>query len=733
MIRLAHRFQQTGWVCNAASGVTIVIEGNPERQQTFLTALQDQLPPFAEITSLIIQQQPLANFTDFLIRPSDCDGQPSVWVLPDIAPCPTCLADLQNPASRFFGYPFTSCCDCGPRYSIMHSQPFDRERTTMAGFPLCQVCHTEYRNPDSRRFHAQTLACPICGPSLVIYDSQQNLLANRDDALLLAITQLKQGKILALKAVGGFQLLVDANNQAAVSRLRARKQRPFKPLALLVHDLQAAYRLCKIDELARLALTSSAAPIVILPRQIEADIADSVAPNNTHLGIMLPASPLHFLLAKAFNAPLVATSGNLHDEPICIENEQAFRKLASIADVFLMHDRDILRPLDDSIIRPIAEQNTMLRRARGYTPQPISVNCKLPPLLAVGAHYKNTVAISSDRHIICSQHLGDLDSTETQQQFEKSITDLQSFYAFQPQAICHDLHPDYLSSQYAFATRLPAYPIAHHQAHVFACMAEHNLKPPLLGFAWDGVGLGLDKSLCGGECLLINTQGVQRLAHFRPLLLPGGDQAAKQPRKTALGLLYSLHGEQLSNHSVLDAFEPQELSILKQMLGKHINCPSISSAGRLFDAVASLLGICHVNHFEGQAAMMLEQAATLSVCAASYPFQITSAQPAIIDWRPLIESLLIDISKLSISDIAAKFHNTLANIILETAQLIGEQQIVLSGGCFQNAYLTEKAVLNLQNAGFTVYRHEKIPPNDAGIAVGQLYAAGFFLTSPNSN
>ena len=727
--RLASQLQLTGWICNVANGVTLSIQGLIENQNAFLHKLHTQLPPFAEISSLTTVAQPLGDYPDFRIIASTTDSQPSAFVLPDLAPCAECLGELQNPDSRFFNYAFISCCNCGPRYSIMHRQPFDRERTSMAIFKRCCSCDSDYHNPENRRFHAQTIACPDCGPILIAHDRYRHKLAEAESALNMAVQQLKQGNILALKGVGGFQLLVDATQSSAVARLRTRKQRPDKPFAVLTANLTSARQLCKIDALAEPILLSTAAPIVILPKQTDSPIVDEVAPNNTHLGIMLPASPLHFLLAQSFGGPLVATSGNLHSEPICFENDQALAKLAEIADVFLLHDRDIIRPLDDSVVRPIMGLNSVLRRARGYSPLPITIEEALPPTLAVGAHYKSTVAIGFGQQIICSQHLGDLDNTEAQSQFEKTVSDLRGFYALQPQAVCHDRHPDYHSSQYALATKLPRYPIAHHQAHVLACMAEHRLKPPLMGIAWDGVGLGWDQSLCGSECLLINDLNIQRLAHFRPLLLPGGDQAARQPRRCALGVLFSLYGQALPDLPVLKSFANQELDILKHMLVKQIHCPASSSAGRLFDAVASLLGLCQFNHFEGQAAILLEQAAAQSFCTESYPFLVSSNRPAIIDWQPMLECLLSDFGQLEINDIAAKFHNSLAKMILEIAQIANQERVVLSGGCFQNALLIEKTVSQLQNAGFRVYRHEKIPANDAGIAVGQLYAAALNLTS----
>ncbi len=731
IVRLAHAYHQTGWVKNTARGVTIVIEGNPEQQQHMIQALRDQKPPFAEIDSLRITAKPISNLTNFVIHRSNCDGQPSAWTLPDIAPCAECLADLCNPASRFFDYPFTSCSHCGPRYSILLSLPFDRERTSMHRFTLCTDCHDDYRNPNNRRFHAQTIACPACGPSLALCDSQHRAIAEREQALIQAAAWLRQGKILALKGVGGFQLLVNATDQDAVARLRIRKQRPHKPFALLCKDLTAARQLVLIDALAKQALECSASPIVILPRQPECGLAAAVAPENTHLGIMLPASPLHVLLTQAFDGPLVATSGNLQQEPLCHENAQALQSLAGIADAFLLHDRDIVRPLDDRVVRPLAGKITVLRRARGYAPLPIRLDEVFPPMLALGAHFKNTVAISNDHFIIDSQHLGDPDTAAAQALFKATIDDMQRLFAIQPQAVCHDRHPDYFSSLYAAELDLPTYPLAHHQAHVFACMAEHRLKPPVMGFAWDGSGLGTDNSLCGSECLLLNELDCRRVAHLRPLALPGGDQAAKQPRRSALALLFCLYGNNLPSLPILKSFEPAELTLLKQMLHKDINCPISSSAGRLFDGVAGLLGLSQINHFEGQAAMRLEQAALKSACTTSYPFHISNSLPAEIDWRPMILVLLTDIGSMPLNDIAAKFHNTLAEMILKIAQRVGQQRIVLSGGCFQNACLMEKTLNHLQSNGFLVYRHENVPPNDAGIAVGQLYATGLSLLSTN--
>ncbi len=720
IFQLAQQFQQLGYVANYAQGVVIVIQGQANQQQDFLNALQTQLPPFAEIHRLAISETPLSSFTNFQIIASQTDGKPSAFIMPDLAPCPACLNDLTEPNSRFYRYPFTSCCHCGPRYSIIQAQPFDQANTSMAVFPLCPNCEQDYQNPNDRRFHAQTLSCPTCGPSLE-FISTAGVIHNAP--IKSAVELLQAGKILALKGIGGFQLLVDGNNQAAVERLRQRKQRPYKPLALMVADLNAAEQLGFISELEQAALTSAAAPIVLLQRRATTTVAKAVADNNQLLGLMLPASPLHYLIAQAMQSPLVVTSGNHHHQPLCLDNQQALAELAEIADGFLLHDRVIQRPVDDAVVRLIAGKMTVLRLGRGYAPLTIATTAPVTNHLALGGHLKNTLAFGVDQQIINSQHLGDLDNPDNQRQALAAIKDLQHLYGIKNPNLIHDLHPDYFGSRYA-SQQAHSQTIQHHHAHILACMAEHQLKPPILGFAWDGAGLGNDGLTWGSEALLINQQGFQRLAHLRPLALIGGDSAAREPRRAALALLYQLYGDQLSDESAgLQRFEPAQRPLLKQMLAKNLNCPLTTSAGRLFDAVASLLDICQINHYEGQAAMLLEQQAHLSTLTAEYPFKLSDTTPSIIDWQPLMEALLLDLNQSPIHDIAAKFHNTLAVIILQLAERAGVKCIVLSGGCFQNACLTAKTVAKLQAASFTVYRHQKLPPNDGGLAVGQLYAA----------
>ncbi len=722
---LAKRHRQNGWVANSCHGVSITIEGSASLQHQFLFDLQNQLPPLATIDSLSIQKKPLVHFITFEIKSSLTDSAHSAFVLPDISPCQDCITDLFNPQSRFYRYPFTSCCHCGSRYSIMTQLPYDRIRTSMATFSACKNCLADYSSPENRRFHSQTIACSSCGPQLNLIDNSGNKIALAEKALIKTIDYLKQGKIIAIRGVGGFQLMVDASNSNAVKQLRLRKQRPEKPFALMVKNLASAKLLCQISKTEELAFTSYASPIVLLKRLKTSHIAHAVAPNNNVLGVMLPASSLHHLLVNDFNRPLVATSGNRSDEPICITDAQALNKLADIADFFLSHDREIIRPLDDSIIRVINNKPTVLRRARGFVPMPITISQSLPEQLAVGGQMKNTVAVSQGNQLILSQHLGELDCLASQNLFQQTLVDLQHFYSIAPEAVIHDLHPDYHSTMMANQLSIKKKAVQHHHTHILSCMAEHDLQPPVLGFAWDGTGLGLDNTIWGGECFQLSEQNFQHYARFKPFPLVGGDKAAKEPRRSALGLLYEIYSNHIFKHKNLDflsSFSQQEKHLLQQSLNKQLNTPYTSSVGRLFDGVSSLLGLCHINNFEGQAAMLLEQKTSLEVTDDSYSYLLLKNHPLIIDWQPMVIEILEDLTHLGKHKIAAKFHNTLAEIMLNLANQAQQKKIVLSGGCFQNAYLTERCIKKLETAGFTVYTHEKAPPNDGGLALGQLYS-----------
>jgi hydrogenase maturation protein HypF len=729
VFQLAERCRQNGWVANTGSGLTIAIEGSPELQRRFLDGLNNPPSP-ANILSLSVDRRPLANYGRFEIRHSEAEGLSPAFVLPDLAICGDCLRDLFDPAGRFHLYPFTSCSRCGPRYSIIESLPYDRERTAMAGFTLCPACARDYRDPENRRFHAQTIACAQCGPVLSLFDRAGNALAEGGRALEAACRYLREGRIVAVKGVGGFQLWADAADPAAVERLRTRKHRPAKPFALMVAGLREAESLCFSSDLERQALASPAAPIILLKRRPDAAVAAEVAPGNTMLGMMLAYAPLHHLLLRGFGGPVVATSGNRHGEPICIGNDQALARLADIADYFLTHDRPILRPLDDSVARVINGRLTLLRRARGYAPLPLLTATELPDALAVGGHLKNTVAIGRGRQMIVSPHIGDLDCEASVRQCEAALADIRQFYQSEPKLIVRDLHDDYGASRIAEheAQRgeqpIKTVKVQHHYAHVLACMAEHGLEPPLLGVAFDGNGLGSDNTLWGGEFLRIHNEGFERFAHLRAFSLPGGEKAMKEPRRAALGLLYALDSgsafERMAPH-----FSAAESNLLESALGKGINCPRTTSVGRLFDAAASLLGLCQANRFEGQAAIALEQCAAAAESEQLYDFRIVETRPYLIDWQPMIEQLLEDVPTCNQGLIARKFHNTLAAVITAIAERAGERAVVLSGGCFQNALLVERTAGKLKSAGFQVYCHEKIPPNDGGLSLGQLYAAKY--------
>ncbi len=717
--RLAAKFSQKGWIKNTFSGVLIAIEGLENQQQTFLKCLQTELPPFAEIQSFKLTMQPLENFKKFEILASVSDTENWGFSLPDIATCKNCVEDIFNPQSRYFRYPFTSCCSCGARYSIFKCQPFDRQNTSMEKFILCHVCESEYQQMDNRRFHAQTLACENCGVRLRFLDKSGRVLAEKA-ALKMAVEHLKTGKIIALKGIGGYQLIVDATNQKAVETLRERKKRPMKPFALMVQNLAEAETLCEISEVEKIALTSAAAPIVLLKRREKIEIVEAVAPEQNLLGVMLAYSPLHHLLLHDLSLPIVATSGNRSNEPICIEDAQALENLVDIADCFLTHNRQILRPLDDSIVREINGKITVLRRARGFTPLPIKLQKSVANTIAVGGQMKNTVAINHNNQAILSQHLGDLDSEATRNHFENTLDDLQNTNHFKAMCVMHDLHPDYVSTQFAKNLNIKQIAVQHHYAHALSCMAENDLLPPAFGIVFDGTGLGIDGTLWGGEFLSIHETGFERFTHFRQFSLVGGSKAIQEPRRVALGLLFEIYGERAFD--MIDVFSETEKTLMKMALTKNLNCPRTSSVGRLFDGISSLLELCHINQYEGQAAMMLENYAEKSKTHEFYDFRISEN---IIDWKPMIEQLLVDKKSKSKHYCAAKFHNTLAKICVEIATFTNQKNVVLSGGCFQNALLTQKVFTELTAANFNVYTHQNVPPNDGGLALGQLYAANF--------
>ncbi len=741
--RVATELQLEGWVSNSAQGVFIEIEGARESLNRFLLRLEKEKPSCAVLQSFESSFLDPVNYRGFEIRESEESGEKTALILPDIATCADCLREIFDRDDRRFQYPFTNCTNCGPRFSIIEALPYDRAHTSMKSFAMCTECAREYHDPLNRRFHAQPNACPRCGPQLQLWEASGKILASAAEALRQAVESVEAGKVLALKGLGGFQLIVDAANEAAVVGLRARKHREEKPFALMVPSLAAARELCRISELEERLLLSPEAPIVLLEKEKDARLAPTITAGNPNLGVMLPYTPLHHLLMHSLGIPVVATSGNLSDEPICINELEALERLRGIADVFLVHDRPIVRHVDDSIARVMAGRELVLRRARGYAPLPISLkseirNQKSEIILALGAHLKNTVALSMGMNVFVSQHIGDLETEQAYAAFVRSAADLPHLYDAVPQLIACDMHPDYLSTKYAHdlagaspftshRSPITLRSIQHHWAHIAACMAENELTPPLLGVSWDGTGYGGDGTIWGGEFLSIDAKGFTRIAHLRHFRLPGGEAAVKEPRRSALGLLYEILGDQLWEHDdLLIAFERSELSLIRQMLEKNVNAPLTSSAGRLFDAVAGLIGLRSRASFEGQAAMELEFAVQPEV-EDVYSFALTEESPLVLDWQPAILEIIDDLrSGETRAVISAKFHNTLAEMIVAVAQTTGQQKVILSGGCFQNRYLTERTINRLSTQRFHPYWHQRIPPNDGGISLGQIFATTMF-------
>jgi len=755
--RLAVELGLNGWVQNSAQGVLIEVEAAREHLERFRLRLEAEKPPRCFFQSLECTWLDAIGHGKFEIRPSTIGGSKTAFVLPDVATCPDCLREIFDPQNRRYHYPFTNCTNCGPRFSIIESLPYDRANTTMKSFVMCSACQAEYQDPRDRRFHAQPNACPACGPHLEFWDTGGDVVAGNHAAIVATAEKIRGGKIVAIKGIGGFHLMADARNDKAVVRLRERKQREEKPLALMFPTIDTVKAACEVSPTEELLLRSPEAPIVLLRRHrsgIEACgcqcvdsadeldqsptfrdcqcIAPSVAPGNPNLGAMLPANPLHHLLMAELGFPLVATSGNVSDEPICTNEVEAFERLRGITDAFLIHNRPITRQIDDSIVRVMLGREMVLRRARGYAPLPITLKqrsgSKHRSILAVGAHLKNSVALSVGDQVFISQHIGDLKTESASNAFHRVIVDFEKLFGTKPEIIAADLHPDYLSTRFAQVSGKPVAGVQHHVAHVLSCMTENEIEPPVLGIAWDGTGYGPDGSVWGGEFFLVTADKVERVAHLRPFRLPGGDKAVKEPRRVALGLLYELYGEaafEMNHLPPLRAMPGVERIAFKGMLQRHFNSPATSSAGRLFDAVASLINLRQQVRFEGQAAMELEFALSEIETDEHYDLlPVTGGASLVLDWAPAIGAILADVQQgVSAGLISAKFHNALAEAMVAVARKIGVARVALSGGCFQNRYLTERVVTRLREEKFQPYWHQRVPANDGGIALGQIMAA----------
>jgi hydrogenase maturation protein HypF len=690
--RLATEMALNGWVLNSSAGLVVEVEGQTEALENFAERLEREKPAASVVNVRESAWIATEGATRFEILASDHESAKTVNVLPDLATCSQCCEELFDPADRRFHYPFTNCTNCGPRYTIVVDIPYDRPNTTMREFVFCPRCKKEYEDPLDRRFHAQPNACPLCGPKL-------------DGTIEDAAEALVEGQIVALKGIGGFQLLVDARNVSAVARLRERKHREEKPFALMMPSLEMAREYCKISSAEVELLESPAAPIVLLQPKPGTDIAWNVAHCSPYLGVVLPYSPLHHLLMQECRFPLIATSGNRSDEPIATSNHEARARLARIADRFLMHNRPIVRACDDSVVRLTRGRAGILRRARGYAPLGIRVGHKVPPVLAVGGHLKNTVAIGVGHDVFLSQHIGDLETMEARGGFEKAIADLCRLYGFTPEAVVCDMHPDYASTGWAEESGLAVIKVQHHQAHVAACAAENDVEGPYLGVSWDGTGKGLDGAIWGGEFFCAERNQFERIAHLRSFGLPGGDAAVREGWRSAASLMFEVFGP--------EATDPK----IRAMLERGINVVPTTSVGRLFDGVACITGLARQNRFEGQAAMLLENEIHGLQTEEAYP--LTSG-----DWGPLIHAVVADMREgMGVPLIAARFHNALVTWIVEVATQVRLKRVVLSGGVFQNRYLTERTAGVLESRGFEVFTHHRVPPNDGGIALGQVVMA----------
>jgi hydrogenase maturation protein HypF len=742
--RLAREHELTGWVRNTSAGVEIEVEGSGLGLDAFVRRLRTGAPPLARIERIESRTAGPRGDLAFTVLPSrarDGEIQP---ISPDVASCAACMAEVNDPAARRYRYPFTNCTACGPRFTIIEALPYDRERTSMRRFALCAACRAEYEEPADRRFHAEPIACPECGPRLEFVDLAQGPAGPEgvaaESAVSAAVAALRGGRIVAIRGLGGFQLACDATDPVAVRRLRERKAREAKPFAVMVPDLDVARALCGVDDAEAALLGSPRAPIVLLRGRDRARVglAPEVAPGLDSLGVMLPSTPLHHLLLRAFGRPLVMTSGNRSAEPIALGNGEALERLDGVADVFLLHVRDIVSRYDDSVARMDRDGEVVLRRARGYAPEPIRLPARAAlPILAVGPQLKNTFCLVREDQAFVSQHIGDLDDALTLAHYHRTLELYRRLFGVEPGAVAHDLHPDYATTRFAEAVGgVPLVGVQHHHAHAVGCLAEHGVMEPAIGVAFDGAGYGPDGAVWGGELLLAEWKHFRRAAHLAYLPLPGGDAAAREPWRMALAALAHAFGEEaeeIAGRLLPDLSASRRRPVLRMARGA-VNAPPTSSAGRLFDAVAALAGVRQVNGYEGQAAMELEARVDPAEKGAyPLPLRVDGASgggtvPVVWDLAPLIRAVVDDVRRgVCSGSIAARFHNALAAAVVEGCLWLRETEglnlVALSGGCFQNRRLLELTRAGLERAGFRVLAHRRVPPNDGGVSLGQAAVA----------
>ena len=739
--RLATSRHLSGTIRNTSAGVTIEIQGAAEAVQDFVEHLPTDAPPLARITSFTVSDVACNGDREFRIIHSREGEEVRTLISPDVATCADCLREMFDANDRRDRYPFINCTNCGPRFTIIRDIPYDRPSTSMAVFPMCAACLAEYENPLDRRFHAQPNACWDCGPQVELWDkSGQRMKCG--DPIATAASSLRAGLVVAVKGLGGFHLAVDATNAEAVALLRQRKRRVEKPFAVMVPDVQTAEEICELDDAARAALQSIQRPIVLLPKKLQPGddtrlniIPEEVAPFNRYLGVFLPYTPLHYLLLAAggFQA-LVMTSGNLSEEPIAIDNREAVERLSGLADRFLVHNRDILLRCDDSVVRVAGGVARQTRRSRGFVPVPVFLKDEHPSVLAVGGELKNTICLVKGKNAFLSQHIGDLENPESFKFFHEAIEHLERILEIRPETIAYDLHPDYFSTQWALKqSGVKLVGVQHHHAHIASCMAENHLEGRVIGFALDGTGYGTDGKIWGGEVLIAGYEGFERAAHFEYVPLPGGAAAIREPWRMAVSYLAHHFGQEFLQMDFLKRDIPfareldrTKVNFLLGMMEKGVNSPLTSSCGRLFDAVAALVGIRQQVNYEAQAAIELEMAmGSAADESGAYPVRLLSEGDRwIISTYRLFEALIHDLdSNVSVATISRRFHNGLVECFLELAKLLrtknGLQRVCLSGGTFHNIYLSQRLEARLSEAEFEVFTQKEVPAGDGGLSLGQ--------------
>lgn len=736
--QLAARHSLTGWVCNTSGDVRIEVEGDEESLNKFLVDLEREAPPLAHIEGIAADFYPAQGYSCFEIRHSIVEEAEYQLISPDIATCNACLSELFSRTDRRYHYPFTNCTNCGPRFTIIEDIPYDRPKTTMNPFKMCPQCQREYDDPLDRRFHAQPNACPQCGPHLELVTAKGRVIPS-SDVIASASELLTSGQILAIKGLGGFHLACDATSERAVLTLRERKRRPDKPMAVMLSTLDEIKKHCQVSTEEERLLTSPHCPIVLLRRKAESSVATAVAPGLKYLGVMLAYTPLHHLLLRETGLPLVMTSGNLSEEPIAKDNDEAMRRLQDIADYFLLHNRGIYARYDDSVSM-VERAPQLIRRARGYAPFPIHLPFKSKQVLGCGAELKNTFCLTKDEYAFLGQHIGDMENLETLEHYQATVELYKKLFRLQPEIVACDMHPDYLATKYAQqiaeSSDITLVPVQHHHAHIVSCLAENQVQEPAIGVAFDGTGYGSDGAIWGGEFLIADFKGFERMGHLEYVPMPGGDAAVERPYRMAISYLYTLLGEGILDRNLpfLSKVDKIEIEVIKKQIQRGINSPLTSSCGRLFDAVSALIGLRARVNYEAQAAIELEMAAPDEIDSIeSYPFSIVEEGGArVVRLGELFSGIILDVERqLPVAKISVKFHNTLARMATQMCELLvretGITKVALSGGVFQNRLLLRMTTALLAKAGFTVLTHSEVPCNDGGISLGQAVIANSAL------